>query len=187
MVVRSRMRHDRSVTPGLRKNHATPALLAALVVSCGADGRPSPPIFPPLGAYADAGVFADNRGVTPGQALVLFCHNIAGPDGYLDLTLEFGIPAITRITARGGSCTYPTDGAPAPCFAVPAGTYPGRLREGWTVYSQGTFQFIAGLKYFLSAHFEDKTGNVIPVSDRMYARSPCQGDDARSADGGTSR
>jgi hypothetical protein len=75
-----------------------------------------------------------NEGVTDGQAVGKFCHQLTRNGSTIELTLEIGSPAIIRLTAETDACST----APGvPCAAVPVGVIPARLLEGAAVLASG--------------------------------------------------
>jgi len=67
------------------------------------------------------------KGIIPGMALGKLCHDLNRGGLPITLTLQFGDPAISSITARTGVCA-PFKGTP--CASIPVGLVPLRVMEG---------------------------------------------------------
>jgi hypothetical protein len=81
-----------------------------------------------LGAAALGCSSADTgpKGITEGMALGKFCHDLNRSGIPVTLTLQFGDPAITTISARTGVCA-PLKGMP--CQTIPVGLVQLKLME----------------------------------------------------------
>jgi hypothetical protein len=83
-------------------------------------------------------------GITPGMAVAKMCHQLSRTGAAVDLTLEFGEPAIARIIARTNTCAPPPN---MPCTPIPVGRVPVRLLEGDRVLARATFILQNGREY----------------------------------------
>jgi hypothetical protein len=108
----------------------------------------------------------DNSAVVAGkQAYVKFCHQLKRDGKPIVLTVEFGVPALAKISAVTGTCSPPIN---VPCAAIPVGVYPGRLLEGTTLLAPGTFRISEGAEYLLWAEVSGYSGKPIVAVDPTY-------------------
>jgi hypothetical protein len=143
--------------------------MVALIAGCGDDSAPE-----------------GNEGIKEGQALGKFCHQFNRSGHSIDLTLEFGQPAVAKVTASSGAC------APAigmPCASLPVGSFPARLMEGNKVLATGHFTLQKGGQYVFEAVVSPSTGNPTVRTSPVLAPQMCEtvdliGRDAGPGDGG---
>jgi hypothetical protein len=119
-------------------------------------------------------------GITPGQALGKFCHELNRSGGPVELTLELGDPALVRITARTGVCAPP---AGMPCLSIPVGRVPLRLLEGDKLLTSRAVILSDGNEYVFQPVI---TSNLqVAVTGGRIATGTCQGLDFPPPDGGS--
>jgi hypothetical protein len=124
----------------------------------------------------------DNSGVIAGaSARVKFCHRLKREGKPITLTVEFGSPALARVSAETGTCSPPIN---VPCTEVPVGYFPGRLLEGNTLLAPGTFRLAANDEYLLWAEVSNATGRPIVVVDATFNTGQCSGYEGIPRDGG---
>jgi len=118
-------------------------------------------------------------GITPGQALGKFCHELYRSGQAIELTIEFGDPAITRVTSRTGVCAPP---AGTPCHPIPVGEVPLRLLEGDRVLVTRSVVLGDGNEYVFQPVITSSL-QVVIAGGKLTAGT-CSGLDFPAADGG---
>ena len=169
-----------------RHGEALPGLTVMLLVGCGS-GQALP-----LDAAGGLPVSDDARpgtdgedpgggptGITPGQALGKFCHELNRGGLPVDLTLEFGAPAIVQISARTGVCAPP---AGMPCLSIPVGLVPLRLLDGDKVLYTRSVVLSDGREYVFQPVIT--TTGQVALTGGQLGRGVCQGLDFPRPDGG---
>jgi hypothetical protein len=169
-----------------RHGGALSGLTVMLLAACGS-GRALPVDAAgalPVGDDARPGIDGEDpagepTGIIPGQALGKFCHELNRSGLPLDLTLEFGAPAVVRISARTGVCAPP---AGMPCLAIPIGLVPLRLLEGDKILFTRSVVLSDGREYVFQPVI---TNNLqVALTGGQLGSGVCQDLDFPGPDGG---
>jgi hypothetical protein len=128
-------------------------------------------------------------GIIPGAiGLGKVCHELSRSGQPVTLTLKFGDPAVTEISAVTGACAPPVG---MPCTQIPVGKVPIKLYEGTKLLSS---RFVilsapqagaAPNEYVFQPAVDNSTLQVVVIGGRI-ATGTCQGLDFPPPDGGTS-
>jgi hypothetical protein len=126
---------------------------------------------------ADAGMV--DAEADAGLALGKLCHELNRGGQPVALTLDFGDPVVTSITAVTGRCAPPMG---TPCAVIPAGIVPVRLREGDTVLTSREVVLGAGHEYVFQPIIT--TQLQVAITGGAVAPGTCSGLDFPPPDGG---
>jgi hypothetical protein len=111
-----------------------------------------------------------NEGIVAGMAAGKFCHQLNRSGRSIDLTLEFGTPALTRLTASTGTCSPPIGQL---CQRIPVGIVPSRLLEGDKVLATGRFTLLANREYVFFGVVSASTGQPSVNNGELDVRFKC--------------